>query len=301
MIVITAPTANIGRRVLDNVLAADPAGDQPVRVVVRDPDKLSAAVRDRVDVVQGSHGDPEVVARAFAGADSVFWLLPTSSTAASVDDAFVGFTRPAAAAMRSCGVRRVVDISALGRSTPLAADAGHVTGSLAMDDLIAGTGVALRALTMPSFMDNLLRQAAAIKATGVISDILPADHRAPTVAVRDIAAVASRLLLDPTWTGQSEVAVLGPEDLTNDERAAIVSDVLGTPVRYEQVPRAAYRSRLTGFGMSEAMAQGLLDMMVAKENGLDAGVARQPQHAIETPTTLRQWCEDTLKPAVRAA
>ena len=38
-----------------------------------------------------------------------------------------------------------------------------VTGSLAMDDLIAGTDVGYRALTNPSFMDNLRRQAQAIK------------------------------------------------------------------------------------------------------------------------------------------
>jgi hypothetical protein len=32
-----------------------------------------------------------------------------------------------------------------------------------MDDLIAGTGVAYRALTMPSFMDNTLRQVEPIR------------------------------------------------------------------------------------------------------------------------------------------
>jgi hypothetical protein len=53
--------------------------------------------------------------------------------------------------------------------------------------------------------------------------------------------------------------------------------------------------------MSDAMAQGLLDMMIAKDNGLDNGIARTPQNAIDTPTTFRQWCEDTLKPAVQAA
>jgi hypothetical protein len=51
----------------------------------------------------------------------------------------------------------VVGISALGRGTAVAGRAGYVTASLAMDDLIAGSGVAYRALTMPSFMDNLLR------------------------------------------------------------------------------------------------------------------------------------------------
>ena len=42
----------------------------------------------------------------------------------------------------------------------------------------------------------------------------------------------------------------------------------------------------------------LLDMAVAKDNGLDNDVARTPQST--TPTTFRQWCEEVLKPAVLA-
>jgi hypothetical protein len=72
-------------------------------------------------------------------------------------------------------------------------------------------------------------------------------------------------------------------------------------VRFQQVPGQAFKDQLTGFGMSDAMAQGLLDMMIAKDNGLDNGIARTPQNAIDTPTTFRQWCEDTLKPAVQVA
>ena len=216
MIVITAPTGNIGHQVLANVLA----GDEPVRVIVRDPARLPASVRNRVEVIQGSHGDPRVAAHALAGADALFWLLPTDNQAASVEAAYVGFTRPAAEAIREQGVKRVVDVSALGRHTSYARRAGHVTGSLAMDDLIASTGVAFRALTAPSFMDNMLRQ------------------------VRD---------------------------------------------------------QFTGHGISDAMAQGMLDMMIAKDNGLDNGVGRGPGNAIDTPTTFRQWCADTLKPAVQAA
>jgi uncharacterized protein YbjT (DUF2867 family) len=96
MIVITAPTGNVGHQVLDNVLA----GDRPVRVIVRDPARLSADIRDRVEVIQGSHGDAKVVTRALDGADAVFWLLPTDHEAAGVEEAYVGFTRPAAEAMR---------------------------------------------------------------------------------------------------------------------------------------------------------------------------------------------------------
>jgi len=297
MIVITAPTGNIGHQVLANVLA----GDEPVRVIVRDPDRLPASVRDRVEVIQGSHGDPRVAARAFAGADALFWLLPTDNQAASVQAAYVGFTRPAAEAIRDQGVKRVVDVSALGRHTGYAGQAGHVTASLAMDDLIASTGVAFRALTAPSFMDNMLRQVHAIKDQGMIFGTVAADRKLPTVATRDIAAGAARLLLDHTWTGQQEVPVLGPEDLSGAGMAAVISEVLGIPVRYQQIPGQAFRDQLTGHGISAAMAQGMLDMMIAKENGLDNGVSRGPGNAIDTPTTFRQWCADTLKPAVQAA
>jgi uncharacterized protein YbjT (DUF2867 family) len=297
MIVITAPTSTIGHQVLDAVLA----GDQPVRVVVRDPAKLPAEVRARVEVVEGSHGDAEVAARAFGGADAVFWLLPTDYRATSPDSAYTGFTRPAAEVMRRQGVARVVDVSALGRGTAVAGRAGFVTASLAMDDLIAGTGVAFRALANPSFMDNVARQAGLIKEQGMFVDVLSPDVALPTVATRDIAAVAARLLLDDSWTGQQEVPLLGPEDLSMNGMAAVVSDVLGAPVRYQQVSGEAFTAQLTGHGMSEAMAQGLLDMMIAKDDGLDQGVTRTPHHAIDTPTTFRRWCESTLRPAVQAA
>lgn len=297
MIVITTPTGNIGHQVLAHVLAAG----QAVRVIARDPARLPGDVRDRVEVVQGSHGDPRVVTQALAGADALFWLPPGDVRAAHIDDGFTGFTRPAAEALREQGVKRVVSVSALGRGTPYAGRAGHVTASLAMDDLIAGTGVALRALANASFMENLLRQVTAIKEHGAFSDITPADLRGPVVATRDIAAVAARLLLDGAWTGQEEVPLLGPEDLSPDDMAAIMSTVLGFEVRYERIPAQALKDRLLAAGVSAAVAQSMIDMMSAKEHGIDLGVPRTPQHALDAPTTFHQWCTDTLKPAVDAA
>jgi uncharacterized protein YbjT (DUF2867 family) len=290
MIVITAPTSTIGRQVLEDVLA----GDEPVRVIARDPSRLPARTRERVEVVPGSHGDLDVVTRAFAGADSVFWLLPPDPHADSVEAAYLDFTRPACEALADQQVARVVGISALGRGLPL--NGGYVAGSLAMDDLIASTGVGYRALTMPSFMDNLLRQVDSIKNKGVFSSPIAGDRAMPTVATSDIAAVAAGLLLDHSWSGQDTVAVLGPQDLSFDDMAQIMSEVLARPVRFQQIPGEAYRARLTGFGMSDAMARGMLDMAMAKNDGLDHVDPRTPRS--NTPTTFRQWCEEVLEPAV---
>jgi uncharacterized protein YbjT (DUF2867 family) len=254
-------------------------------------------VRERVEVVQGSHGDAAVVDEAFAGADAVFWLVPPDPQGTSVEARYVDFTRPACEAITRHGVGRVVDVSALGRGTSLAANAGYVTASLAMDDLIASTGVSLRALTMPSFMDNLLRQVEPIKRQGMFFWPASGDRKAPTCATRDIAAVAARLLLDRTWTGHAEVPVLGPEDLSFEDMAQTMTEVLGTPVRFQRIPGEALRDQLTGRGMSEAMADGMVEMMVAKDNGLDNFEPRTPEAT--TPTTFREWCETTLKPAVQ--
>ncbi len=294
MIVITAPTGLIGHQVLDNVLGSG----EPVRVIVRDPSRLPAEARERVDVVPGSHSDTDVVDQAFAGADAVFWLVPPDPRADSVEAAYVDFTRPACDAFKRHGVQRVVGISALGRGTAAAAHAGLVTASLAMDDLIASSGVSYRALTMPSFMENLLRQVPAIKDRGIFVTPVSGDRRLPSCATRDIAATAARLLLDESWRGNGHVAVLGPEDLSFNDMAQIMSEVLDQPVRYQQIPAQALKDRLTGAGMSDAMAQATVDMMTAKDQGLDNAEPRTPQST--TPTSFRQWCEEVLKPAVLA-
>ena len=292
MIVVTTPTGAIGQQVLKNVIDSG----EPVRVIVRDPARLPSHIREGVEVVQGSHGDIDVVTKAFAGADSVFWLVPPDFRAQSVEAAYVGFTRPACDALRSQGVKRVVGVSALGRGTAMANNAGLVTASLAMDDLIASTGVGYRALTLPSFMDNILRQVEPIRNLGMFTMPLSGNRKFPTCATRDIAAAAARLLLDHDWSGNGSVAVLGPEDLSFNDMAQVMSEVLGKPVRFQQITDEAFKARLTGFGTTEAMAQATLAMMVAKNEGLDNAEPRTAQST--SPTSFRQWCEEILKPAV---
>ena len=110
-----------------------------------------------------------------------------------------------------------------------------------------------------------------------------------------IATSAARLLRDRSWTGPGGLAVLGPEDLSLDDIVAITGEVLGRPVRYEQVPVEAYKAQFLKYGASEDFAQGLIDMYEAKDRGLDNSEPRTPETT--TPTTYRQWCTEVLKPA----
>ncbi|MEU5688909.1 NmrA family transcriptional regulator [Streptomyces venezuelae] len=298
MIVITAPTGNIGSALLTRLLDSSTAPED-LRVVVRDPARLPDDVRERVEVITGSHGDPETVDRAFEGADAVFWLVPPDSSL-TPEAAFSGFTRPAVKALATHGVGHVVGVSALGRGTSVADRAGLVTASLAMDDLIASSGAAYRALANPSFFENFLEEADTIRENGVFVDCLDADRKAPLVAIADIAAAAASLLLDRSWTGVGSVPVLGPRDLSLNDLARIMSEQLGRPVRYERQSYDDLLTALVGYGLDKEFARGVVDMKRAKDDGLDAGASRTDASAHPASTTFEEWCARVLKPAVIA-
>jgi uncharacterized protein YbjT (DUF2867 family) len=65
--------------------------------------------------------------------------------------------------------------------------------------------------------------------------------------------------------------------------AEIISEVLGKPVRFQQIPGGALKQRMLDAGMSDAMAQGLIDMWAAKDSGLTtpnpALLSRRPRRA----------------------
>jgi putative NADH-flavin reductase len=101
---IVAATGGIGRRLLDQAIAAG----HDVTAVVRSPGKLPADVRKVAADL--SDADPAVLAAAVSGADAVLSGLGARGKA-DTGVASRG-TRAISAAMRATGVRRIVVVSA---------------------------------------------------------------------------------------------------------------------------------------------------------------------------------------------
>ncbi|MFF7953302.1 NmrA family NAD(P)-binding protein [Streptomyces griseorubiginosus] len=291
MIVITTPTGDIGRQILDRVLG----GGEAVRVIARDSSRLPEHVRTQAEVVEGSHADANTIAKALQDADQLFWLVPPADfqDAEPARSHYLDFTRAAAQEAASRGVR-MVHVTSLGHGYD--GEAGLLSAALGMDELIESTGVQYRALALPFFMENILRQAQPISQQGVFSMANTADRPLPTVATQDVAAAAATLLLDRTWTGQARVPLVGPDNLTPDAMAEIISETLGRPVRYEQVPLSDFTARLVQHGASPSLAREWSGMVNAQNDGIyDA----EPHDAL-CATGFRQWCQDVLKPAVQS-
>lgn len=286
MIVVTTPTGHIGQHVVRSLLDSG----EPLRLIARDPAKLPSAVLDRVEVVAGSHGDAETIDRALNGADAIFWLCPPTPVATPAA-ATVEFTQPGAEAIARHGLRHVVVVTNLGRDTAWQDRAGMVTASIAMVDLLRTTGAAVRGLALPALMDNALQQVEAIRQGRMFGPIDP-DKSLPHVASADVGEAATQFLADRSWEGQEDVPVVGPKNYSYRELAAIISEVLGTEVRYQQIALDVLKEQFVAHGMAEAFAQGMIDMFQAKNEGMD-NVA-PPVSGFIGQTSFQQWARERL-------
>jgi len=288
MILVATPTGDIGRRVLSRLCAAHAA----VRVIARDASKLPP--EPPFDVVEGSMADAATLEQALPGVTCVFWLPPGDPTLPSAEAAYVDVSRAFCEALPGSEVTHVVGISALGRGWTK--PAGHVTATLAVDDMIARTGVQYRALACASLMDNIARQAEPIRTLGRFFQPTPGDLKLPHVAKADVARIAADLLLDPSWTGVEALPLLGPEDLSFNEMAEILSAVLGREIVASELPMEHFRQRMRDLGVSDGMSQAYVEMLTAKNEGMDHLVTPASRH--DTPTTFRRWCEEELRPLI---
>ncbi len=291
MIVITTPTGQIGSQLVARLLADEQQG----RVIVRDAAKLDVSVRERVEIVEGSHDDPTVLDQALPGAEALFWLVPPDPRAPSAEAYYLAFARAGAAAIRRHGVGHVVGVTSAGHGWPK--PAGLLSAAFAMDAELQRTGAAYRALSMPFYMENLDRHLAVIREQGVFSLPYVPDRPLAMVATRDIAQTAAALLTDGSWTGQENLPVFGPDRLTPEEMAQVMSDVLGRSVAYHQTSHEESVSRMAARGASEQTIRDMTEMHDAQNEGL-----YEVDWAAATPTAtdFRTWFADVLRPAADA-
>lgn len=289
MIVVTTPTGDIGSKVVAKLVSRN----EKVRVIVRDASKLDSSIHDAVEIVEGSQNDPDIVLKAFEGADAIFWIVPPQTDTDNVIDYYKSSNRIAADAIKERGVKHAVWVSTLG--SDMGINAGHLTAALQADGVLLETGVSARILCPATFMENLLRQVTPIKEQAVFSLPVAADHVFHNVATRDIADAAVNFLINTSWEGQERVPLVGPDNLTPNKMAEIISEVLGKPIGFSETNRDAMVPRMMSRGMSHAWAQGLADMATAQNNGFyEASAAIAPR----APTNFKIWCEEVLKPIV---
>ncbi|MFC7447207.1 NAD(P)H-binding protein [Rhodococcus daqingensis] len=205
-ILVTGATANIGRLVVDHLLAA---GATDVRALTNNPPK--AMLPDGVEVAEGYLRRPESLPPAFEGVQKMY-LAPTPDTVEEV-----------VSLARDAGIRHIVDLSG-----------EHESWWGAVTSAVERSGIAWTHLWAGEFLENDLVWGDQVRRTGAVRDPFPGVVSAP-IAMDDIARVAASVLLGEGHVGRT-YELTGPEALSRAERVHELGAVLGRPVEFVRVP-----------------------------------------------------------------
>lgn len=292
MIVITTPTGQIGRALTEQLLGCGEA----VTLLVRAAQKLPETVRKNATVFEGSLDDAEFVTYATQGAEALFWLTPPNLGAANLRAWYRQFGDVAAKAVQANRIPYVVNISSGGGGVT---DAGPISNLHEVEQVLDTVATNILHLRCGNFMENFLTQLKPIQHQGCFYYPSPGDYPIPMIATQDIASVAAQHLQKRSWTGRKILAVHGAADLSLEEAASILSDVLGKSIRYVSVPSEQFRQILLSQGASGDGAEQLLRMFDAVVNQ-NAYAAESRTSETTTPTTLAQWARAVMLPLIQS-
>jgi uncharacterized protein YbjT (DUF2867 family) len=226
-----------------------------------------------VTATEGDFDDSASLRRALQGVDRAFLLTNSSERTEAQQVAFV----QAAQAQR---VGQVVYLS------QLAADPRSPVRFLRYHGAVEAALIN-SAVGWTFVRPNLILQAylpfAPIIAQGALQAPI-GDAAVSVVDARDIAAVAAAALTEDGHVGKT-YTVTGPAAVTHAEIATELGDAVGRTVRFESIPPEAFLAWLTGAGMPEWQAEGLVEDYAHYDRGEASAVS--PDVAQVTGTSAR--------------
>jgi uncharacterized protein YbjT (DUF2867 family) len=227
--------------------------------------------------------------------DSLFWLTPPNMVTTDYRAFVRSVGASGAEAIHANKIGRVVNLSSVGAQ--MASGCGPVSGLHEVEGLLNAAATNIVHLRPGFFFENFLHHLESIHDDSAVYMPLGGLVRLPMIATRDIASVAARMLLSSTWTGKMIRGLHGPADLSLFEAVGQISEGLRKQIRYTQVPEATARKAMVSMGVSDSMADSLLEMYRAMNSGL---MKRAEPRGVETttPTRLVDFAREVILPLV---
>lgn len=259
-ILVTGASGNLGRLVLDHLLASGKVSPGKIIAVSRDPAKLGPYAEKGVITRSGDFDAPASLDNAFQGAGK---LLLISTDALGEPGKRLAQHKVAVEAAKKANVGRIFYTSLPNAETSVITFAPDHLGT---EEAIKASGLAYTILRNSWYMENLFMSLPhALQAGQWFTSA--GNGRNPYIARDDIAAaIAGALLADEA---ENRIYTLtGPSALTAAEIAAMATTVTGKPLAVIDVTDEQLAGGLKGAGLPEAFIPTLVSFDTNARLGL---------------------------------
>ncbi len=285
-IVVTGATGQLGRRVVEALLARGVAAGGVV-AAVRSPQKAAGFAARGVQVREADYDRPETLRAAVAGADK---LLLISSNAL---ERKIIQHRSVIDSAKAVGVELIAYTSALdAQLNPMIIAADHK----ATEHLLAASGLRYAVLRNGWYAENYTQNLAEVRDSGVIVGSA-ADGRIAAAPRADYAEAAAAVLTSDGGGGSTFYELGGDEPFTMTELAAQIARQTGEPVTYRNLPVGEYIRTLVGSGLPAEQAALVADSDLAVSRGFMTTDSGDLRRLIGRPSTP---LADTIATALAA-
>jgi uncharacterized protein YbjT (DUF2867 family) len=296
MYVIIGASSHTGNAAANKLLAQG----KKVRVVGRNANHLAKLAAKGAEPFVGSVTDKNDVAKAFAGATAAYVMFPQDQT---VQDYFAYADRlidAYASAIEKNGVKYAVSLSSVGADK--SDRTGPILGLHRLEERLNRiAGLNVLHVRAAYFMENTLGQADAVAQMGQTAGPLRPELKFPLIAASDIGNFVGGALARLDFNGHQTHELHGERDLSYGEITGIIGKAIGKPnLEYAKLTADQFRGALVRIGMSDDLAQLLVEMTDSMNNG-HIKTLEPRSSGSTTPTSYEAFVAENIVPAFKKA
>ena len=234
-------------------------------------------ISSRAHLIEIDYDKPETLRRACDGISKIFLLTPDSPRAVELASNLVKVAKKA-------GVKHIVKQSNILVTEMESATTPYARQHREAEKIIDESGIQFTFLRPNDFMQNFVSFFTLTIKTNSAFYIPGGDAKVSFVDVRDIAAVAAKVLTEHDESESRHFGkaynITGPEPLSYYQAAEILSNTAGKKIDYVDIPEEDARRGMKAMGMNESFINTALELF----DNYRKGYASQVSDVVESIT-----------------